>query len=111
MSTSDEAVGGDGPDPPGTDASNPSGDGDDRSRPTSDDSESVALNVSDRRILRYLDGSTADYPALIAGNTGLHVGYVERRIETLSTSGLVEPVSGEVIYRITRLGREALGNG
>lgn len=62
------------------------------------------LIASDRRILQYLaDG--ADYPALIASNTGLHVPLVERRCKRLEATGLIEPVSNEVIYRLTEQGR------
>lgn len=68
------------------------------------------LNRSDERVLTYLAGGGADYPALIAGNTGLHVPHVEKRCDALAEAGLIEPVSGEVIYRITDTGRDALLN-
>lgn len=71
-------------------------------------STEVNLTRSDERILEYLAESSADYPALIAGNTGLHVAYVERRIETMVRAGLVEAVSGEVVYRITGTGHDVL---
>ncbi|MFC6613992.1 DUF2250 domain-containing protein [Halopenitus salinus] len=64
------------------------------------------LDRTDERVLRYLLESGADYPALIAGNTGLHVAHVERRLETLAETGLVEPVSDEVVYRATERGSE-----
>ncbi|WP_459881873.1 DUF2250 domain-containing protein [Halorubrum gandharaense] len=80
---------------------------------TSDTTESspVAMNLtrSDERVLEYLSDAGADYPALIAGNTGLHVPVVERSVETMVEDGLVERVSGEVVYRITAAGRDALG--
>jgi DNA-binding IclR family transcriptional regulator len=66
------------------------------------------LDRTDERVLSYLQECGADYPALIAGNTGLHVAHVERRLETLSDTGLVEPVSGEVIYRLTDEGTEVI---
>jgi len=69
----------------------------------------VTLTPADRRILQYLSTSSADYPALIASNTGLHVPLVERRCLVLETAGLLEPVSGEVIYRLTDRGRSVLG--
>lgn len=70
------------------------------------------FNSTDERLLAYLAADGPDYPALIASNTGLHVGNVERRVETLRKEGLIEDVSGEVIYRITADGRSALeGNG
>ncbi|MWV63809.1 DUF2250 domain-containing protein [Halorubrum sp. JWXQ-INN 858] len=68
----------------------------------------IVVTRSDARALAYLVESGADYPALIAGNTGLHVAYVERRLTTMAEAGLVEEVSGEVVYRITTAGRDAL---
>ncbi len=68
----------------------------------------VDLNRSDERVLSYLVRNGADYPALIAGHTGLHVSYVERRIEVLAESGLIEAVSGETVYRITAAGRDVV---
>lgn len=66
------------------------------------------LSDADRRILRYLAAETVEYPALIASNTGLHVPLVERRCRSLAEAGLLEAVSGEVLYRLTDCGR-ALG--
>ena len=68
------------------------------------------LSTADRRILQHLSTSGADYPALIASNTGLHIPLVERRCETLEAAGLVEPVSGEVLYRVTEYGRHVSGS-
>lgn len=68
------------------------------------------LNSTDERLLAYLAADGPDYPALIASNTGLYVGNVERRVETLREQGLVEDVSGEVIYRITADGRSVLAD-
>ncbi len=62
---------------------------------------------ADRRILRHLSTTKADYPALIASNTGLHIPLVERRCAALDEDGLLELVSGEVLYRITDYGRTA----
>ncbi|MFW6320685.1 MAG: DUF2250 domain-containing protein [Halohasta sp.] len=67
--------------------------------------DDVRLSPADRRILRYLSASGADYPALIAANTGLHVPLVEQRCHVLAAAGLLEPVSDEVIYRLTDDGR------
>ncbi len=64
------------------------------------------LSTADRRILQHLAASGADYPALIASNTGLHIPLVERRCEVLEADGLVEPVTGEVLYRVTEYGRQ-----
>ena len=63
------------------------------------------LSTADRRILQHLSSSGADYPGLIASNTGLHVPFVERRCVALEAAGLLESVSGEVIYRLTDSGR------
>ncbi|GAA0206846.1 hypothetical protein GCM10009000_021570 [Halobacterium noricense] len=66
------------------------------------------LSDADERVLRHLDGSSADYPALVAANTGLHIPLVERRLATLSERGFVEAVTDEQIFRITERGRRAL---
>lgn len=80
---------------------------------TTDTTESspVAMNLtrSDERVLEYLADAGADYPALIAGNTGLHVPVVERSVESMTEAGLLERVSDEVVYRITTAGRDAIG--
>lgn len=65
----------------------------------------ITLSTADRRILQYLSSTGADYPALIASNTGLHIPLVERRCEALKAAGLVELVSDEVLYRLTEYGR------
>jgi len=58
----------------------------------------------DERILDYLHEEQPDYAPLIASRLGVHLKYVERRCETLEENGLIEPISGEVVYRITALG-------
>ena len=65
----------------------------------------VELSNADRRVLKHLHENGADYPALIASNTGLHIPLVERRCVVLDDAGLIEAVSGEVIYRLTELGQ------
>jgi len=65
----------------------------------------ATLTAADRRILQYLAGG-ADYPSLIASNTGLHIPLVERRCSRLEATGLIEPASSEVIYRLTDRGRQ-----
>lgn len=70
--------------------------------------EPTDLSDADERVLRHLDGSSADYPALVAANTGLHIPLVERRMATLAERGFVEAVTGEQIFRITERGRRAL---
>lgn len=70
--------------------------------------EPTDLSDADERVLRHLDGSSADYPALVAANTGLHIPLVERRMATLAERGFVEAVTDEQIFRITERGRRAL---
>jgi len=65
------------------------------------------LTPADHRIIQHL-AAGADYPALIASNTGLHIPLVERRCRRLETLGLIEPASSEVIYRLTDCGRRAV---
>lgn len=67
-----------------------------------------AFTDADERILRYLREVSTDYPALVAGNTGLHVSLVERRIALLEAEGYVEAVTGEAVYRATDAADEAL---
>lgn len=70
--------------------------------------EPSTLTDTDRRVLAYLRESGADYPALVAGNTGAHIPLVERRISVLVERGLLEEVTDESIYRITAAGETAL---
>lgn len=65
----------------------------------------ITLSTADWRILQYLSSAGADYPALIASNTGLHIPLVERRCDALEAAGLVELVSDEILYRLTEYGR------
>jgi len=67
------------------------------------------LRSADRAILRFLRDRPPQYAAIIAQRTGLHTPYAERRCEALVATGHLEPVTGEVIYRITARGQEALG--
>lgn len=66
---------------------------------------------ADERIVRYLRENPPDYVPLIANRLGMHLGYVERRVETMVDHGLVEPVSGEVVYAVTDLGERYLADG
>ena len=66
---------------------------------------------ADERILRYLSEHPPDYVPLIANRLGMHLGYVERRVETLVEQGLVEPISGESIYAVTERGERYLSEG
>ena len=58
-------------------------------------------------VLEFLDERRADYPALIASRLGIHTPYVERRCGVMADRGLLEPVSEEVVYRITDAGGTA----
>ncbi|MFQ3320587.1 MAG: DNA-binding MarR family transcriptional regulator [Natronomonas sp.] len=63
---------------------------------------------ADERILSYLDDHPPDYIPLIANRLGMHLGYVERRVDTLVKHELVEPVTGEEIYAVTERGEQYL---
>ena len=71
-------------------------------------SDPPTLTRSDERILAYLDDVGTDYPAFVAGNTGLYADHVDERLNALAAGGLVEAVTGESVYRLTDAGREAL---
>jgi DNA-binding IclR family transcriptional regulator len=66
------------------------------------------MQPADEDILRHLCAERPDYLALVANRLGMHLGYVERRCDVLVEHGLVEPVSGEVVYRTTELGEQVL---
>lgn len=66
---------------------------------------------ADERIVRYLREHPPDYVPLIANRLGMHLGYVERRVETLVDRGLLEPVTGEVVYSVTDRGERFLAEG
>jgi len=66
------------------------------------------LRPADEKILRHLRDERPDYLALVANRLGMPLGYVQRRCSILVDRGLVEPVSGEVIYRTTERGEELL---
>ncbi|MUW14358.1 DUF2250 domain-containing protein, partial [Halorubrum sp. CBA1125] len=71
------------------------------------DPEPPAITRSDERVLAYLDDVGTDYPAFVAGNTGLYVDHVESRLAALAAAGLVERVTGESVYGLTDAGRDA----
>lgn len=66
------------------------------------------MHPADERILRYLAENPPEYVPLISNRLGMHLDYVERRVETLVEYGLVEAVSGEVIYTTTEEGERYL---
>jgi DNA-binding IclR family transcriptional regulator len=66
------------------------------------------MHRADVAILDYLHAERLDYVPLVASHLGLHLSYAEARCETLAERGLVEPVSEEVVYRLTERGRALL---
>lgn len=65
----------------------------------------------DEALLEFLASQHAEYPAIVANRTGMHLAHVERRFDAFATRGLVEPVTGEVVYRITEDGEQYLDTG
>ncbi len=68
------------------------------------------MHPADERILRYLQNNPPDYIPLIANRLGMHLGYVEQRVDSLVTHGFVEPVTGEVVYAVTDTGEQYLAD-
>lgn len=66
---------------------------------------------ADRDIIEFLEERGAEYPAIIANRIGMHAPYVETRCAELSDRGLLEAVSGEVVYRLTETGVRACESG
>ncbi|MFB6072369.1 MAG: hypothetical protein ABEJ88_05305 [Halobacterium sp.] len=66
---------------------------------------------ADRAIVEFLADEDAEYPAIVANRIGMHAPYVQRRCEELAERGLLEAVSGEVVYRLTEDGRRAADSG
>jgi predicted transcriptional regulator len=66
------------------------------------------MHTADHRILDYLRRERPDYAPLIANRLGMHLKYVEQRIEVLCAYGLLEAISGEVVYCITERGIDYL---
>lgn len=59
------------------------------------------LSAADETILETFRTEPVQYPALIAGRSGLHIPYAERRCRVLADRGFLERVSDEVAYRLT----------
>lgn len=66
------------------------------------------LRTADEQLLQYFVDHPPDYVPLVSNRLGIHLGYAERRVETLVEHGLLEPVTNESIYTITDAGRRAL---
>ncbi|MHB9285793.1 hypothetical protein ACKVMT_01980 [Halobacteriales archaeon Cl-PHB] len=65
----------------------------------------------DEQLLATLQQSQPDYVPLVASRLGLTVGYAEQRFERLVEADLVEPVTPEVVYRVTEQGERFLEDG
>lgn len=66
------------------------------------------LRTVDVSILEYLERHPPEYVPLVANRLGVHLGYAERRFESLVEAELVRPVTNESIYTITDRGRAVL---
>lgn len=66
------------------------------------------MATCDEAILRDLHTEGIAYIPLVASRCGLHVKYAEARVEVLETNRLLERVSQEPVYRITKLGERYL---
>lgn len=70
-----------------------------------------SMHPADERILSHLSENPPNYIPIVANKLGMHLGYVERRVETLVELGFLQPVSEEVIYAVTDLGERYLSEG
>jgi predicted ArsR family transcriptional regulator len=68
------------------------------------------LRSVDERILAALGESGPDYVPVIATRLGLPSKYAGRRAGILADNGLIEPVDGGAIYRLTERGERRLAN-
>lgn len=66
------------------------------------------LTDADRRVLSFLHTNGAEFPALIASNTGLYVTLAERRCAFLEETGFIESVDEATVYRLTERGIDYL---
>jgi DNA-binding IclR family transcriptional regulator len=64
----------------------------------------------DQDILAALERAQPEYIPLLANRLGLHLSYVERRCDRLADHGFIEPVSDEVVYRLTPRGESFLAS-
>ena len=65
---------------------------------------------ADAAILSHLSDERPTYVPIIANRLGMPTAYTERRVERLVEDDLVEPVSAEVVYRITERGERVLAD-
>ncbi|MEF8853068.1 MAG: hypothetical protein V5A44_04800 [Haloarculaceae archaeon] len=66
------------------------------------------MRPTDTVILEHLSERGIDYPEVIAAKRAFGPDRASRRAEDLADRGLVEPVSREVVYRITERGEARL---
>jgi|GEM_PF-1238690 len=66
------------------------------------------LRRADAEILHHLEREQPTYVPLVASRLGLDLDYAEQRCSKLAAEDLIEPVSHEVIYRITDRGQRQL---
>jgi hypothetical protein len=66
------------------------------------------MRPTDAVILEHLSERGIDYPAVIASGRAFDTGRARQRADDLASRGLVEPVSPEVVYRITERGEARL---
>ena len=63
---------------------------------------------ADAAILSHLSDERPTYVPIIANRLGMPTEYTERRVERLVEDDLIEPISAEVVYRITERGERFL---
>lgn len=66
------------------------------------------LRSADERILTALGEGGPDYVPVVANRLGLPSKYAGRRAALLADRGLIEPITGEAIYRLTERGERYL---
>jgi predicted transcriptional regulator len=66
------------------------------------------MTTADETILRDLRAEQPDYAPLVASRLGMLPDYVADRCQQLVENGLIEPVSDEVVYRVTTRGERYL---
>lgn len=65
-------------------------------------------STADRAVLECVAACRASYPAVVAHRTGMRQSVARERCEALADAGLLEGVTGEVLYRLTPEGRAAV---
>jgi len=70
--------------------------------------DDARLHPLDATVLVHLSEERLDYPTCIAARYEVPPADVRRRCEALAERDLVEPVSREVVYRLTDAGADRL---